>query len=183
MLLALCEAKYMISYRAPLASEAVALAEHGRLCFSTAFGHTYLPEDLKYFLDSSYADTLVESRVNDASMQYRIALEHGKIIGHCLVGFDVSLDYDPGVHRTLELKQLYIRPDVIGSGIGAAFMEWVIALARARSYDEIILSAWSENFGAQRFYARFGFEHIGNIFFHVGNQVDDEFLYRLRLNR
>jgi len=37
---------------------------------------------------------------------------------------------------------------------------------------------WSENFGAQRFYARYGFAKAGEYDFIVGRQRDHEFIYR-----
>ena len=40
------------------------------------------------------------------------------------------------------------------------------------------LSVWSENFGAQRFYARYGFEFMAEYEFIVGQQRDREFMYR-----
>ena len=40
------------------------------------------------------------------------------------------------------------------------------------------LSVWSENPGAQRFYARYGFAFAGEYAFIVGAQRDREFMYR-----
>jgi ribosomal protein S18 acetylase RimI-like enzyme len=40
---------------------------------------------------------------------------------------------------------------------------------------------WSENFAAQKFYARHGFSKIADIGFMVGSQRDEEFLLELRL--
>jgi len=37
---------------------------------------------------------------------------------------------------------------------------------------------WSENFGAQRFYARYGFEKVGTYEFPVGQTRDLEFILR-----
>ncbi|MEC8178679.1 MAG: GNAT family N-acetyltransferase, partial [Pseudomonadota bacterium] len=65
--------------------------------------------------------------------------------------------------------------------IGAALMDWAMAEARERGHDAVQLSVWSENFGAQRFYQRYGFAKIADIDFWVGNHRDDEFLYELRL--
>ena len=47
--------------------------------------------------------------------------------------------------------------------------------------DEVQLSVWSGNTGAQRFYRRYGFEKVADIDFWVGRQRDDEFLFALVL--
>jgi len=77
----------------------------------------------------------------------------------------------------VELKQLYTAPDKTGSGIGAALMEWAEAQARQFGADEIQLSVWSGNHGAQRFYARHGFAKVADTEFWVGSQRDEEFLF------
>ncbi len=40
------------------------------------------------------------------------------------------------------------------------------------------VGVWSENFGAQRFYARYGFERVGEYLFPVGQTNDHEFIFR-----
>ena len=45
----------------------------------------------------------------------------------------------------------------------------------------MLLSVYSENFGAQRFYQRYGFAKIADITFKVGDHYDPEYLYELKL--
>ena len=40
------------------------------------------------------------------------------------------------------------------------------------------VGVWSENFGAQRFYARYGFDKAGEYLFPVGATRDHEFIFR-----
>lgn len=83
--------------------------------------------------------------------------------------------------NAIELKQLYTDPARTGGGIGASLMDWALGEARAFRADEVQLSVWSENHGAQRFYARYGFTKIADIEFWVGDQCDAEFLFALML--
>ena len=83
--------------------------------------------------------------------------------------------------RPVFLSQLYCAADMTGHGLGAALMDWAIDEARAWRADALQLSVFSENFGAQRFYQRYGFTKVADIDFWVGNHRDDEFLYELAL--
>jgi len=56
-------------------------------------------------------------------------------------------------------------------------MDWALAEALGFGADEVQLSVWSGNHGAQRFYRRYGFEHVADIEFWVGEQCDEEFLF------
>ncbi|MBU2588442.1 MAG: GNAT family N-acetyltransferase, partial [Alphaproteobacteria bacterium] len=58
---------------------------------------------------------------------------------------------------------------------------WALDQAHAGGHDAVLLSVYSENYGAQRFYQRYGFAKIADITFRVGTQLDAEFLYELRL--
>ena len=60
-------------------------------------------------------------------------------------------------------------------------MDWALTEARARGADEIQLSVFSGNEGAQRFYARYGFVKVADVTFRVGSHIDDEFLLSLLL--
>jgi ribosomal protein S18 acetylase RimI-like enzyme len=72
-------------------------------------------------------------------------------------------------------------PEHTGAGIGAKLMDWALGQARAGGHDAMLLSVYSENYGAQRFYQRYGFAKIADITFQVGDHFDPEFLYELKL--
>lgn len=171
----------MILYRPAAPSDVPALAELGRTSFVDAFGHLYSAEDLGSFLEHAYSPELIEAEIANPARLYRVAERDGQLVGYCKIGFDITLEHDGKGRRVMELKQLYMRGNETGSGIGAALMTWALDEARARGFDDVILSVWSENYGAQRFYARHGFEKIGDTIFMVGNHRDEEHLMGLRL--
>lgn len=170
----------MISYRAARPEDADDLAELGRTSFIDAFGHLYSEDNLNRFLESTYTRWTAAEDIADPLKLFRIAESDGRMLGYCKIGFEVTLEHDPGERRTMELKQLYIRGAQTGTGIGANLMDWALGEARSRGFDEVILSVWSENYGAQRFYARYGFEKVADTYFMVGDHRDEEFLLAVR---
>jgi len=164
-------------------ADAQALAHLGRHSFCAAFEYLYRPEDLATFLEQAYSVEAVAAEIADPAVTHRLAQDQE---GSPLTGF-VKVRQPSGYQEhsdaanPLGLGQLYCDPAHIGKGIGAALMDWVLAEARARACDAIQLSVWAENFGAQRFYARYGFTKIADIGFWVGEQRDEEFLLELRL--
>jgi len=166
-----------INYRAPRSDEAKALAALGRDSFREAFGHLYRPEDLALFEAQTYAPEIVAAEIVNPQRRYRIAEVDGQMIGYCKIGFDRSLDYDPGDQRIVELKQLYILSGHHGTGVAQMLTDWAVAEATAVDADGLLLSVYSDNPRGQRFYQKNGFVHIGDTYFMVGNHRDDEFLY------
>lgn len=158
-----------------------ALAELGRTSFCATFEHLYRPEDLAAFLEQVYSENAVAEEVAGEDCIHRLAEQDGALTGYVKLRRPSWYAEHSDAANPIALGQLYTAPERTGEGIGAALMEWAIAHARHLGHDAIQLSVFSENYGAQRFYQRYGFAKIADITFEVGEQVDHEFLYELRL--
>jgi GNAT superfamily N-acetyltransferase len=168
--------------RPPSLADKDALAALGRDSFVAAFGHLYAPADIDAFLQAVYAPEAIAREIDDDALVYRVAEDESGLLAYCKLGLKTSYaEYAQG-RRPIDLKQLYCRPGEAGRGIGAALMEWALAHAREEGADEMLLSVWAENHGAQRFYARYGFAKRADIHFMVGNHRDEELLYALSLS-
>ena len=169
--------------RPALHSDLDRLVPFARTAFADAFGHLYALEDLSAFLDEYRARERYSKAIDDPDRLVTLAEENGALLGYATVDigghFSERPDPQPSVPATL--GQLYCASDATGRGVGAALLEHALGEARARGCDAVQLSVYSENFGAQRFYQRYGFEHVADIDFWVGNHRDDEFLYELKL--
>jgi len=162
-------------------ADAAPLARLGRDSFIAAFGHLYAAEDLNAFLEQAYSLSAVAAEISDPAITHRLAVQDdGSLAGYAKIRQPSPYAEHSDAARPLALGQLYCDPSLTGAGIGARLMEWVLAEARSRGCDAVQLSVWSENHGAQRFYARHGFAKIADIDFMVGNHRDDEYLLELR---
>ena len=173
----------MISLRTATADDIAAIAALGRTSFCAAFEHLYRPEDLASFLDQSYGTDAIAAEIADPHYSHCLAIDpdNGALAGFIKLKAPSGYAGYSDAVSPLALCQLYTDPARTGAGIGAKLMEWALGQARAGGHDAVQLSVWSENFGAQRFYRRYGFEKIADIFFWVGSHRDDEFLFELRI--
>lgn len=158
------------------------LAQLGRDSFIAAFGHLYRPEDLNTFLEQAYSLAAVAEEIADSEITHCLAVaDDGALAGYAKIRQPSPYAEHSDAARPLSLGQLYCDPARTGAGIGAQLMDWVLAQSRERGCDAVQLSVWSENLGAQRFYARYGFAKIADIHFWVGSQRDEEYLFEVRL--
>jgi ribosomal protein S18 acetylase RimI-like enzyme len=164
-------------------ADAVALSELARDSFVAAFGHLYRPEDLDAFLAEQRSSQKYGAQLADPTVRVQLAEYEGKLAAYCLIviGQDYRERPEPRPERPVFVSQLYCASHATGLGLGAALMQWAIDEARALGADALQLSVFSENHGAQRFYRRYGFEHVADIDFWVGQHRDHEFLYELPL--
>ncbi|MDE8651077.1 GNAT family N-acetyltransferase [Novosphingobium album (ex Liu et al. 2023)] len=166
-----------IQLRPATPDDAAAVAALGRDAFCAAFAHLYAPHDLASFLQIAHTEANVAREIADPAMCIQLAERDGALLGFCKLAMACGWPDHARGKRAIELKQIYLDPARTGGGVGARLMDWAIGQARGSGADEIQLSVWSGNHGAQRFYARYGFIKMADIEFWVGRQCDAEFLF------
>ena len=144
--------------------------------FVDAFGHLYSAADLAAFLSEAKSEAATAALVADPHGAMQVATRGGEPIAFCKIGYKGGWPNHARGTKPMELKQLYAAASATGSGVGTALMDWALAALAAAGADEVQLSVWSGNHGAQRFYQRYGFEKIADVTFKVGEQIDEEFL-------
>lgn len=169
------------------AADAAVLARIGAETFTITFGHLYPPEDLAAFLDDShsqaaYAKLLADPRyglwlLEDGAQADTAPGETARAVGFAVAG-PCGLPHDDVAPEDGELKRLYLLPDAQNGGWGAKLFAEALDWLQGEGRHRIWISVWSENFGAQRFYARHGFAKVAEYEFPVGRQRDIEFMYR-----
>lgn len=145
--------------------------------FVAKFGHLYSAENLNAFLEECLSPPAVASDLADPVQIYCLAELDGKLTGFAKISVKCGFPDHARGAAAMELKQLYTDPALTGQGIGARLMDWAMAELAARGADEVQLSVYAENFGAHRFYERYGFAKQADITFKVGDHIDPEFLY------
>ncbi|HVR90485.1 MAG TPA: GNAT family N-acetyltransferase [Novosphingobium sp.] len=154
-----------------------ALSRLGIDSFVAKFGEMYTPADLAAFLEEAHSPTALAAELVSPDRLYCLAERDGQLLGYCKLGLKCGFPDHARGSKVLELKQLYTAANATGGGIGAALMGWAMAEFRARGADEVQISVFSGNDGAQRFYQRYGFEKVADHTFRVGEQLDEEYLF------
>lgn len=168
-------------YRPATLADALALAHLGAETFVAAFGELYTPQDLANFLAEVHNPEAVAGEIAGDECTHRLVEDNGQLVAFCKLRYPTKFGDYTQAKNPIELGQLYALPTHTGHGIGAQLIDWALAHAREHGHDAVLLSAYAENFGAQRFYQRHGFAKIADITFKVGDHYDPEYLYELKL--
>ncbi len=75
-----------------------------------------------------------------------------------------------------EIQRLYILQGHQGGGRGTILLKTALEWLERDGPRTLWIGVWSENYGAQRFYARHGFEIVGDYSFMVGDHADHELI-------
>jgi ribosomal protein S18 acetylase RimI-like enzyme len=167
-----------VSIRRATAADAATLATLGAATFTETFGHLYPPEDLQTFLSQNHSPQWWSAALADPNRAIWI-IDHasGRQIGYIVVG-KCKLPVQNLEPEAGEVQQLYVLSEFHNLRLGTRLMEigleWLASQGRAPLY----IGVWSENYGAQRFYARYGFSKFAEYGFPVGKTIDREFILK-----
>ncbi|WP_297693310.1 GNAT family N-acetyltransferase [Phenylobacterium sp.] len=160
-------------------SDAPTLATIAADTFVETFGHLYPPQDLRAFLADAYDAERLRAELADPTGAVWLAEADGETIGYAQVG-PCGLPHPEVTALCGELKRLYFRKAWQNRGLGQRLFAEAMAWLQRAGPRDVWIGVWSENFGAQRFYGRQGFEKAGEYGFRVGRTVDHEFILRRR---
>jgi ribosomal protein S18 acetylase RimI-like enzyme len=166
-----------LAIRRAVPADAQALSKLAARTFTETFGHLYPPEDLAFFLADAYPPDRQAVILERPDYAVWLLEDEGVAVGHAAAGPCGLPHADVGAGDG-ELKRLYVLASHQGGGWGSRLFEeaerWLLR-ERPRT---LWIGVWSENHGAQRFYARHGFERVGTYEFPVGRVRDLEFILR-----
>lgn len=166
-----------LTIRRAVPADAVMLSGLAARTFIETFGHLYPAEDLEHFLHDAYAPE--KQAVILAHPDYAVWLleDDGVAVGHAAAG-PCGLPHAEVAPGDGELKRLYLLASHQGGGWGGRLFAEAERWLLRHGPRTLWIGVWSENFGAQRFYARHGFEQVGTYGFPVGRVRDLEFILR-----
>jgi diamine N-acetyltransferase len=149
-----------------------------RSSFCETFAQLYSPENLAAFL-GKFTHGAWQEEFDDPAYAFRLAEADGEAVGYCKLG-PLTLPVE-AEGSAIELRQLYILKDHLGTGIAPLLMDWALEEAGTRGAREVYLTVYIDNHRAKRFYERYGFVEVGKYDFMVGDQADHDIIMKKRL--
>ena len=158
-------------------ADAAALARIGAATFVETFGHLYPASDLEPYLAAAYDVDATRATLSDPACAAWLLEVDGVAVGHALAG-PCGLPHPDVRSDDGELKRLYLLRAHQAGGHGGRMFDTVLDWLQRDGPRTLWIGVWSQNHGAQRFYARHGFERVGDYDFVVGTTRDHEYILR-----
>lgn len=158
-------------------ADAAVLSRLAARTFTETFGHLYPPDDLQAFLDEAYAVERQATILAHADYAVWLLEDAGVAVGHVAAG-PCGLPHADVQAGDGEIKRLYVLASHQNGGWGGRLFDTAVRWMLREGPRTLWVGVWSGNAGAQRFYGRHGFEHVGDYIFPVGRVRDHEFILR-----
>ena len=155
--------------------DAETIATLGARLFQAAFGANNDPDDMRKYLESSFALDKVRAELDMPGSVFLLVEEDEGVFGYARVAPNPSPDCVDG-ERPVELVRIYIDASKAGQGHGAALMSRCVSIAKGGGYDALWLGVWGANANAVAFYQRWGFSVVGERPFLLGGDDQSDFI-------
>ncbi|MBO3698260.1 GNAT family N-acetyltransferase [Roseivirga sp. E12] len=153
--------------------EAPLLKEIGATTFRETFAAQNTEENLSAYLQKSFDLANVKEQLVSSVSEFYFVEKGGEIYGYLKLNTS---------KKGLEIERIYVRQTAQGTGIGKAMFEFSLGLAKTRKSEWLWLGVWQENIKAVEFYKRQGMEIFDVRQFQLGNELQDDFLMRMRVD-
>ncbi|MDO7874722.1 GNAT family N-acetyltransferase [Hymenobacter sp. ASUV-10] len=162
------------------AATAAQLADLGRQTFHDTFAARNKSEDMAAYLAATFGPELQLAELQDRENTFLLAHMQNELVGYAKLRDNSALGLLENQDSTgrLEIERLYVRDDWQGTGLGAALMRGILALAEQLHCTAVVLGVWEKNEQARAFYQRFGFRQIGEHPFPIGQDVQNDLILR-----
>ena len=158
--------------------DAAALAQTAHTTFVETFGHLYPPEDLQAYVAKAFAVEHCRGKLADQSIAVWFAMIGADELAGFIVAGSCKLPVENLEPTAGEVQQLYVQSKHQNLRIGTHLMDTALTWLASTAHAPLYVGVWSENFGAHRLYARYGFHKVGEYDFPVGKTIDREFILK-----
>ncbi len=137
-------------------------------------------ENMKAYMDENFNEQIISSELSDPGKNTYLAIFNNKTAGYMMTSRDKYYKLN-GNNNNLELGRIYIYKKYQKNNIGKAMINYCIEYAIKNNFDSINLAVWQKNANAIGFYTHLGFEIVGSTIFVLGDEIQDDYLMKLRV--
>ncbi|HVG11810.1 MAG TPA: GNAT family N-acetyltransferase [Flavisolibacter sp.] len=166
-----------LTIRVATKDDAELIADLSRQTFYDTFHKDNSQEDMEKFLNEQFTRGKLLLEVGQPGMYFFLAYLGSEVAGYLKLRDTGKPDLLRNV-RSLEIARLYAAQSMIGKGVGKALMQRSIEEAQVRNCEVVWLGVWEANDRAIAFYKSWGFEKFDEQDFHLGNDVQRDWLMK-----
>lgn len=150
----------------------------------TTFYEAYFEQDasinLADYVMNSFSLEKIKNELEDKNSTFFIAEIDKKAVGYAKFREDSQVDCVKN-ENAVELQRIYILEKMKGKNVGKMLLQKCLDVAKIKGFETLWLGVWSQNFSAQKFYKKLGFERIGEMYFEYGSEIETNFVMQMDL--
>lgn len=157
--------------------DAPALSVLAEKTFRDAFADSNTSANMQLHCTANYGHDLQLAEIRDSRRETWLVESDGSLVAYVQLRLDATSPMISG-DRPVEIQRFYVQASHHGSGLAHQLMAHVLARAKAAGSAILWLGVWERNPRAVAFYRKWGFEVVGELTFHLGDDPQRDFMMR-----
>lgn len=141
------------------------------------FGGSSTIEDMQQYLDGAYNTRKLMDELKNPNTLFFFALWDGELAGYMKLNLPQAQS-DINDPESMEIERFYIAKRFQRKKLGSKLMGKAMEVAREQNKTYLWLGVWENNYRAQRFYRKMGFQIFGKHPFQMGSKTETDLLMR-----
>ena len=158
-------------------SSSEVLVEIGKETYFDTFNSMNTQETMNSYLAEAFNLKRIEQELKNPDSEFFLLRDDNKPVAYFKINFPPA-QTDINDPRSLELERIYVRKEFKGRGIGRLMMRKIEEIARSHGYQYLWLGVWEKNELAISFYKRNGFVQFDKHLFRMGEEEQQDYLFR-----
>lgn len=149
----------------------------GRQTFSETFANVNSEENMKKYLDESFATAKLTSELNNMSSFFYLAVLDEKVVGYLKLN-TADAQTEKEDLNALEVERIYVAKEFHGKNVAQALYAQAEKIAQEIKATYIWLGVWEKNLRAVSFYTKNGFVQFDTHIFRLGNDEQTDLMMK-----
>lgn len=160
--------------------DAQALRDLSEQTFIDTYAVYNTPENMEKHISTKFTLEQIQAELSDSSVQYLLLKKAGQLIGFTkLVKNHAPKELSS--ENAIEIERFYVDKAFHGQNLGKHLMNESLDWCKNSGFKTVWLGVWEENARALQFYAKMGFEKIGEHVFVLGTEVQNDYVMAFKL--
>ena len=152
----------------------------GKETYINTFGKENNEEIMCAYINEAFSKEKIFKEIINKNSEFYFIKNHEEIMGYAKYNInDAQTDFQ--TNNTLEVERIYIKEKYKGNKLGYALIQYAIKRAKELNKKEIWLGVWEKNTKAIEFYKKCGFYVAGEHAFYMGNDKQNDFIMRRKI--
>ena len=175
------EQKTILKIRRCDLNDLIDLQKISRETFQATFGKDNTEENMQEYLDEAYNSQALTQELRNPHSAFYFVYHEAKLAGYLKLNIlDAQSESMPDNY--LEIERIYFKKDFQHLGLGTKLFDFALQRAQALEKQYIWLGVWENNFPAQKFYQKMGFQRFSQHHFVMGDSDQTDYLLKKKLN-
>ena len=166
----------MIQITTATPNDLIALTAISRETFIDNYEHLNDPLHFWEYVESAFTEEKLLEEMQSPDTRFFLAYYDGMLAGYAKVNMHRSAPGAAEHAQQIELERIYVQRLYQGMHIGKALLDEALRIGRTYDCTFIWLGVWQRNAKAIAWYEQQGFRKFGVQHFHMGQDVQDDWL-------